>query len=91
MTTPIVYKTEWGKNETLMDELWENLDVSPIVVALSHEYAEEHGLARSAPFPWDDEKGIYHIKVFHQLHCLVSDDFANLMYTSLTWRTESHP
>ncbi len=64
--------TEYGaSNDTLADELWEAIDSSPIVVALTDNYAIQHGLETSARFPWDDEKGIYHVKAFHHLHCLV--------------------
>ena len=82
MDTPLVYKTHWDDNGTAMDDFWEGLDASPIVVALSHDYADEHGLARSVPFPWDDEKGLYHIKVFHQLRCLVCGPLQLLMKRS---------
>ena len=71
---PVEYKihTDYsGSNTTLSDELWEAIDSSPVVVALSDSYAAEHNLEKSARFPWDDEKGIYHVKAFHHLHCLV--------------------
>jgi hypothetical protein len=55
----------------MVTEWWESFDTGPIVVALDHAYTDSHGLARSVPFPWDDEKGLYHIKAFHDLHCLV--------------------
>lgn len=58
-------------NTTLADNLWESIDSSPIIVALSDNYARKHKLETSARFPWDDAKGIYHIKAFHHLHCLV--------------------
>ena len=47
------------------------MDSSPIIVALTDDYALKHNLDLSARFPWDDNKGIYHVKVFHHLHCLV--------------------
>ncbi|CAG8959675.1 hypothetical protein HYFRA_00001579 [Hymenoscyphus fraxineus] len=67
---PITYSTTENENDTRVDEYWESLDTSAVVVALDHEYTDSHGLARSVPFVWDDEKGIYHIKALHQLHCL---------------------
>ncbi|CAG8975111.1 hypothetical protein HYALB_00008951 [Hymenoscyphus albidus] len=67
---PITYSTTEDENDTLVDEYWESLDTSAVVVALDHKYTDSHGLARSVPFVWDDEKGIYHIKALHQLHCL---------------------
>ena len=60
-----------GSNSTLADQLWEAIDSSPIVVALTDEWATAHDLETSARFPWDDAKGIYHVKAFHHLHCLV--------------------
>ena len=72
--TPIEYHsyTQWGNvNETLANEAWDVVDTSPIVVALTDEYAIEHGLDKSVRFPWDDKRGIYHVKAFHHLHCLV--------------------
>ena len=72
--TPVEYsiKTVWGDvNETISDQAWDTVDSSPIVVALSDEYASQHGLEKSTRFPWDDTKGIYHVKAFHHLHCLV--------------------
>jgi hypothetical protein len=44
-----------------------------MVVALSDDFANALGLPRSERFPWDHRKGRYFIKVFHQLHCLVSE------------------
>lgn len=78
---PVEYKvhTEYGDiNTSLADELWDAIDSSPIIVALTDEYAHAHGLERSARFPWDDGKGIYHVKAFHHLHCLVSQFFPRL-------------
>jgi hypothetical protein len=60
----------WGANQTLADELWENISTDPMVVALSDDFANSHGLPRSDRFPWDETKGRYFVKVFHQLHCL---------------------
>lgn len=62
----------WGSNQTLADQLWENIDTNPMVVALTDAFADAHDLPRSDRFPWDKSKGRYFIKVFHQLHCLVS-------------------
>lgn len=75
---PIVYQPHSdysSNNDTLADSLWEALDTSPIIVALTDDYAHEHNLDISARFPWDDTKGIYHIKAFHHLHCLVRPSF----------------
>lgn len=63
----------WSTNRTLSDELWESIDTNPMVVALTDEFASAHNLPLSDRFPWDETKGRYFVKVFHQLHCLVSD------------------
>lgn len=62
----------WGSNQTRADQLWESIDTNPMVVALTDTFADAHDLPRSDRFPWDKSKGRYFIKVFHQLHCLVS-------------------
>jgi hypothetical protein len=62
----------WSENNTKSDELWEKIDTDPMVVALTDDFADTHDLPRSDRFPWDHTKGRYFIKVFHQLHCLVS-------------------
>lgn len=72
--TPVTYHPHTGyssSNTTLADSLWEALDSSPIIVALSDSYAQSRGLSLSVRFPWDNTKGIYHIKAFHHMHCLV--------------------
>ncbi|KAJ4293062.1 hypothetical protein N0V90_008344 [Kalmusia sp. IMI 367209] len=69
--TPKTYESNWGKNETEANRYWDSLDASPVVIALTYkEAAEKYGLGPSAPFPWDNEKGLYYIKAFHHLHCL---------------------
>ena len=62
----------WSANDTIADQLWEAIDTNPMVIALTDDFAASHGLPRSARWAWDDGKGRYFVKVFHQLHCLVS-------------------
>ena len=72
--TPVVYQSltdYWGENNTLADYLWDALDTDPVTVAISDVWAKQHHLPQSIRFPWDDSKGLYYIKAFHQLHCLV--------------------
>lgn len=73
---PTVYDWESGygphnKNQTLQDELWESMRISPGVVALTDDYARSKGLHLSQRFPWDENYGIYFISGYHKLHCLV--------------------
>lgn len=73
--SPVEYQSHSdysNHNTTISGEHWEAIDTSPIVVALTDDYAREHDLELSVRFPWDNKKGIYHIKAFHHLHCLVS-------------------
>lgn len=73
--TPLInqpHNEYWGENETLADELWDDLNTDTVAVQFSDEYAREHDLPRSARFPWDDSKGVYFIKALHEIHCLVS-------------------
>ncbi|KAL1984942.1 hypothetical protein VTN96DRAFT_8498 [Rasamsonia emersonii] len=72
---PTVYDwmSDYGphnKNQTLQDELWESLRISPGVVALSDDFARSKGLHLSQRFPWDENYGIYFISGYHKLHCL---------------------
>jgi hypothetical protein len=62
----------WSTKQTVADDLWESIDTNPMVVALTDGFVDSHGLPRSDRFPWDENKGGYFVKVFHQLHCLVS-------------------
>ncbi|KAI1384572.1 uncharacterized protein F4822DRAFT_415607 [Hypoxylon trugodes] len=68
---PYVRVTRYSsENETLQDELWHNINVDYGVVALSDQWAAEHGLRTAQRFPWDQSKGIYILHAFHNLHCL---------------------
>jgi hypothetical protein len=62
----------WSENITKADELWDGIETNSMVVALTDQFADAHNLPRSDRFPWDARKGRYFVKVFHQLHCLVS-------------------
>jgi len=72
--TPVAFDghSEWlGPNQTHAGELWDNLDVSPLVIAVTDKWAVQRNLDVSeSRFPWDDEKGLYYLKAFHHLHCL---------------------
>jgi hypothetical protein len=62
----------WSENITKADELWDGIETNSMVVALTDQFADAHNLPRSDRFPWDARKGRYFVKIFHQLHCLVS-------------------
>jgi hypothetical protein len=72
---PVVYlhaSDYSSNNKTLANELWDSINLDALEVVLSPEYVAEHSLDESTPFPWDPERHIYFLKVFHSLHCLVS-------------------
>ena len=75
LTTKATYwqQTEYSDhNRTISDAAWEALDTSPIMISLDQTYSRQHDLADSIPFPWDQSRGLYHVKAFHHIHCLVS-------------------
>ena len=59
-------------NDSVADSHWESLDTISGAITLPDAYALEHDLPIADRFPWNDEKGLYYIKGFHDLHCLVS-------------------
>ncbi|KAJ5721761.1 uncharacterized protein N7483_009695 [Penicillium malachiteum] len=68
---PYSHHTEYtSHNKTHADEMWESLSIDPMVIAPTKEWAKEKGLTGSWAFPWDSNRQIYFVKVFHQLHCL---------------------
>ncbi|KAI0165180.1 hypothetical protein GGR52DRAFT_557825 [Hypoxylon sp. FL1284] len=76
---PYVLVTPYSsENETLRDELWHDINVDAAVVALSDEWAAQHGLRTAQRFPWDSSKGMYILHGFHNLHCL------KLVYISIS-------
>lgn len=53
--------------------MWESLNLDAMVIAPTNEWAQEVGLTDSWEFPWDPtRRKIYFLKVYHQIHCLVS-------------------
>jgi len=61
----------WGPDQALADSMWNNISIDSLVVALTDSYASSHNLPVSKfRFPWDRSKGVYFLKVYHDLHCL---------------------
>ena len=56
------------------DALWNTLSSQPVAVAIDNSWARQHGLPVTDPWPWDDDKGLFYIKAFHDLHCVVSSE-----------------
>lgn len=74
LDVPILYNhdTEYtSSNKTHADYMWDSLSIDPMIIAPTLEWAESMNLPSSWEFPWDSNRRIYFIKVFHQLHCLV--------------------
>ncbi|KAI1770219.1 hypothetical protein F4818DRAFT_433836 [Hypoxylon cercidicola] len=59
-----------GENITAVEELWEKLSGDPGVVALPQDYVVAKQLPHAYRFPWDEDKGVYLLQGFHNLHCL---------------------
>ncbi|KAL9599549.1 MAG: hypothetical protein Q9219_003793 [cf. Caloplaca sp. 3 TL-2023] len=61
-----------GKNQTLADELWENLgaEIDTGFIAVPDEWSTAKGLLEAQRFPWDTSKGVYLVNGQHNLHCL---------------------
>jgi hypothetical protein len=41
-------------------------------LALNHTFAQSKGVTKAQNWPWDHNKGIYILKAFHSMHCVVS-------------------
>ncbi|KAM3467644.1 hypothetical protein MY5147_008724 [Beauveria neobassiana] len=70
-----------GDNLTEVRALWEELSGDPGVVALPEAYVQQTKLPHALRFPWDEDKGVYLVQGFHDLHCLVCYGLS-LNYTS---------
>ncbi|EFR05191.1 hypothetical protein MGYG_08205 [Nannizzia gypsea CBS 118893] len=67
----IYQSTEFvAENASDVAHLWEELSGDPGVVALPQKYVSEKGLPHAMRFPWDNDKGVYLLQGYHNLHCL---------------------
>lgn len=69
-------------NQSVADQAWDALETNPIAVTLHSEHAKDMGLAPSTRFPWDNERSVYYVKGFHDLHCLVQDPLHTCIFMS---------
>ena len=61
-----------GSKESI-NAAWDDVDPDHGVVALDTEWARKEGLPETAKFPSDPQnKGVYILEAYHQMHCLVS-------------------
>ena len=58
-------------NQTEADALWDKISVGVGTVALTNSYTRSKALPEAQTFPWDDDKGLYLLNGYHNLHCLV--------------------
>ncbi|MCJ1312554.1 hypothetical protein MMC25_006228 [Agyrium rufum] len=69
---PFQYSTEYGSDNhdlEAKDRLWNAIDISEGMVAITHEESDSLGLPRSKTFPWDINKGMYLSHAHHAMHC----------------------
>jgi len=72
---PWLKKTPYSStNLAEASKLWEtSLDIDTGMLALTDEFVKKEGLpTMSGRFPWDEDKSIFFVSGFHDLHCLVS-------------------
>ncbi|KAI1203726.1 hypothetical protein F5X97DRAFT_68 [Nemania serpens] len=72
---PIKYNSHsaFGLGSTTEEEraiAWESMDSSAGEISLDKEWADAHDLPESAPFFWDEGRGIYLLNAHHSLHCM---------------------
>ena len=58
-------------NFTAVTQLREQLSGDPGVVALPSDYINEKRLPYALRIPWDEDKGVFLLQGFHNLHCLL--------------------
>ena len=58
-------------NRSLADAAWESWVVDPGIVALPHNWVKGRMLPQAQHWPWDEDKGLYLLQGFHNMHCLV--------------------
>ncbi|KAF2203995.1 hypothetical protein GQ43DRAFT_365551, partial [Delitschia confertaspora ATCC 74209] len=93
LTTKQIYmqSTEYtDSNRTISDAAWEAIDTTPNMISLDKEYSRKHNLADSVPFPWDQSKGLYVVKAFHQIHCLKNIRHAFTAALDPEWKPFPH-
>ena len=72
-TQPYYTETPYSDtaNDSLVTELWHDINIDNGVIALSDDYVASKQLPKAQRFPWDHTKGIYIVHGYHNLHCLV--------------------
>ncbi|TEY42065.1 hypothetical protein BOTCAL_0398g00030 [Botryotinia calthae] len=70
----VVHTTYNNINRTIADEAWSApvLDPATGLIALPDDISKSMKLPPAQRWPWDENKGIYLLNAYHNLHCLVS-------------------
>lgn len=58
-------------NRSISDAAWDDWIVDPGIVALPNNWVKGKMLPQAQNWPWDEEKGLYLLQGFHNIHCLV--------------------
>ncbi|KAF7873929.1 hypothetical protein EAF04_002601 [Stromatinia cepivora] len=68
----VVHATYNDENRTIADEAWNApvLDPATGLIALSDNLSKSMNLPPAQRWPWDENKGIYLLNAYHNLHCL---------------------
>lgn len=59
-------------NRSLADAAWLSWVIDPGIVALPNDWVNGKMLPQAQHWPWDEDKGLYLLQGFHNMHCLVS-------------------
>ena len=58
-------------NRSLADAVWSSWVDDPGIVALLNDWVKGKMLPQAQKWPWDEDKGLYLLQCFHNMHCLV--------------------
>ena len=58
-------------NRSISDAAWDGWIVDPGIVALPNDWVKGKMLPQAQHWPWDEDKGLYLLQGFHNIHCLV--------------------
>lgn len=69
-------------NRSISDAAWDDWIVDPGIVALPNNWVKGKMLPQAQHWPWDEDKGLYLLQGFHNIHCLVGICRSNLDFLS---------
>lgn len=68
-------------NETEAAEAWDAIDPAHGHIAIDHTWAADHGWLASMSVPGDEDKGLYLLESYHQMHCLVRINNVDVLFS----------